>query len=427
MKKKAVAVVGGGVAGLSAAYRLLQSGQCEVDIFEAKSYLGGRIQSREVQGQKIDFGGFLIYPWYTHCHQLLKDLDLERLLTRTPIKELYYVLEKNGSPLKLQEIPFSKIQTLQIWSKSLLRLLPEKDVADPGLDRFDRKTISEYVRSSLDVATHAGLFETYLDTLNQGYCYGPVSSVKASFMAPIFRQTALYGDVRSTSYFSHGTSAIIDQLATEITRLGGRIHLGTPITHVKGRTLMSDGQSFKNQAVIFAQNVTPDLYRDILKGVEAECWYTHFVTATVKLDVQPKCRETDDWGAIFYAPDELLSQQVLSAINLDVLYGPHLRNYVTLNVIIRGDRDQPIAASKVKAKLQAEILELFPECSTASIEAFVHWEKTMPVAQEAFVEAVRAAQGKNRYYFAGDFLGAPSIEAAISTGKAAAQGVIDAL
>jgi protoporphyrinogen oxidase len=220
---------------------------------------------------------------------------------------------------------------------------------------------------------------------------------------------------------------IIDQLAVEILRLGGRIHLATPITHVKGRTLLSGDDSYRKDAVVFAQNASADLYRDILPKVETECWYTHFVTATVKLDVQPICRKTDDWGAIFYAPDEALGQQVLSAINLDVLYGPQFRNYVTLNVVIRGDREQPLEETNVKTKIKNEILTLFPECKKASIEAFVHWEKTMPVVEEAFVEAVRAAQGKNQYYFAGDFLGAPSIEAAISTGQAAAQEVIASL
>ena len=48
----------------------------------------------------------------------------------------------------------------------------------------------------------------------------------------------------------------------------------------------------------------------------------------------------------------------------------------------------------------------------------------MPVAQEAFVQAVRDAQGKQGYFFAGDFLGAPSIETAIATGNAAAERVV---
>ena len=47
----------------------------------------------------------------------------------------------------------------------------------------------------------------------------------------------------------------------------------------------------------------------------------------------------------------------------------------------------------------------------------------MPVANEAFVEQVRQAQGDNRYFFAGDYLGSPSMETALTTGIRAAEMV----
>ena len=50
-----VAVVGAGLGGLTAGYRLQQAG-CEVEVFEAADVAGGRVQTRRAEGYAMDTG-----------------------------------------------------------------------------------------------------------------------------------------------------------------------------------------------------------------------------------------------------------------------------------------------------------------------------------------------------------------------------------
>ena len=54
----------------------------------------------------------------------------------------------------------------------------------------------------------------------------------------------------------------------------------------------------------------------------------------------------------------------------------------------------------------------------------VNWEKAMPIANEDYVEMKRAEQGHNHFYYAGDFMGCPSMETALMSGKRAAEQLI---
>lgn len=423
--KKNVIVVGGGLAGLSAAHALARSGTVSVELFESGSSLGGRMQSRPVRGRDVDFGGFLIYPWYEETHRLLKDLGLVERLQKTPPSDIYYFLNGDGIATKESDVPFSLADGMKIWGKSFFQLIPKPNLAAPDLDRFDGATVSEFLRTTLGIDGHAGLHETFFDTVNQGYCYGPVTETKAAFMAPIVRQVKVHGDIRTTSFFPEGGQVLVDRLAEEIVALGGRIHLNSPIVAVDGRTVRTDKESFDADAIVFAQTVSDDLYRRILPGIVPACRYTHFITAAVELDRTPIVGNTRDWGAAFYAPVESRPHETLSAINLSSLYGQDLDGCVMLNVIIRGD--ESLSTAKIKRIVLGETIRLFPGNGTGTIIDSIHWKKTMPVSQEPFVQSVRDAHGSDGRFFAGDFLGAPSIETAIATGIDAANAVIETI
>lgn len=102
MKKNIkVAVVGGGLAGLTSAYRLLQHG-CDVTLYEAKNRVGGRVFSIymknslgntltvELGGQNITDGGEAIY-----LISLIKEFGLEVIEQERKISGLIY----NGKEL----------------------------------------------------------------------------------------------------------------------------------------------------------------------------------------------------------------------------------------------------------------------------------------------------------------------------------------
>lgn len=427
MSIRTISVVGGGVAGLMAAYTLGKDPGVRVQIFEGELIIGGRTKSKMIRGKNVDFGGFLIYSWYEEAHRLFQEIDCEKELVKLPVGDIFYVLGNDGVALKEDDIPFSKLEGLRIWMKSLFKVLPTDALAEPDLMRFEGKTIAEYLRSTLNAPDHVGLHELFFDTVSQGYCYGPVVQTKAAFMLPIARQISLHGDIRSTSFFPNGIQALTDCLVKAIVDQGGALHVGTPITSVEGHVLRSGEAEFESDAIVFAQTVSKDLYESIMPEVKIDCWYTHFLTVAIELPETPMVAGARDWGAVFYASNEKNRSQILSAINLSALYGSELDGCVMMNIILRNETKDAFAIDEVKAIVDQEFSTIFPGVGDARVLDFVHWKKTMPVSQEAFVQAVRERQGKNGYYFAGDFLGSPSIETAIATGKMAAERVLSSL
>jgi monoamine oxidase len=74
-----IVVVGGGLAGLTCAYRLKQAGY-RADLYEASTRLGGRCWTRRgdfAEGQIAEHGGELIDQGHTELRQLVQELGLD--------------------------------------------------------------------------------------------------------------------------------------------------------------------------------------------------------------------------------------------------------------------------------------------------------------------------------------------------------------
>lgn len=91
---KKVAVIGGGIAGLTCAYRLAQKGIKSI-VFEKEFVLGGRLQWSGV------IAGAGLHP-YTHA--LVKELGLEDIIVPLHLTDIG-ALMPNGSLLKMEDFP----------------------------------------------------------------------------------------------------------------------------------------------------------------------------------------------------------------------------------------------------------------------------------------------------------------------------------
>src|SRR4051812_4499579 len=81
MPARTVAVVGGGVAGLSAAWELLQDNDVRVVVLEAARVTGGKLRSAEVAGHPVDVGAESMLARRPEGTGLVAELGLDARLT----------------------------------------------------------------------------------------------------------------------------------------------------------------------------------------------------------------------------------------------------------------------------------------------------------------------------------------------------------
>ena len=84
MRTKSVAVIGAGIAGLTAAYELSKSG-ADVTVFEASERVGGRMSTDRCDGYLIDRGAQFLSDGYEVIGRLIAETGLQRELHATSL------------------------------------------------------------------------------------------------------------------------------------------------------------------------------------------------------------------------------------------------------------------------------------------------------------------------------------------------------
>ncbi|MER7578004.1 NAD(P)/FAD-dependent oxidoreductase [Streptomyces sp. NPDC126514] len=75
-----VVVVGAGIAGLTAAFRLHEAG-CQVTVLERDTVAGGRMRTTIIDGYRIDTAASILSTCYTDLRRLIKDAGLTSLVS----------------------------------------------------------------------------------------------------------------------------------------------------------------------------------------------------------------------------------------------------------------------------------------------------------------------------------------------------------
>jgi monoamine oxidase len=148
-----VLIIGGGMAGLAAGYRLRQGG-VPVRILEAQRRSGGRMWSLRdhfADGQLCELGGELIDTGHTHIRELATELGIELDdLSAEPAgigQELYYF----GGARRGEAEIVSAFRPIASHIAADLAALGEGDIsfrAPSGAEQMDRMTLEEWLERS---------------------------------------------------------------------------------------------------------------------------------------------------------------------------------------------------------------------------------------------------------------------------------------
>lgn len=164
-----VVIVGAGIAGLTAAYRLRQAG-VRVRVYEAQNRVGGRMYSLRdhfPDGQVVELGGELIDSGHTHIRRLAGELGLplDDLLEGDTASDTWHF---EGRSLTEREIVQAFVPVASLIQRDLAGLDGDDiTYARPqnaqGLDAIsiaqwlDQNGVSGWLRSLIDVAYTAEL------------------------------------------------------------------------------------------------------------------------------------------------------------------------------------------------------------------------------------------------------------------------------
>lgn len=213
-KSSRIAVVGGGIAGLTTAYRLQQSG-FEVNLYEARGRTGGRIFTAQINGHVVELGGQNISDGAAApcVSALVNELGLELVTTPTDIRCHYF----DGQHI-LPEIDFLQDQDPEELYQRLYQLAQNcSNMQEVLLQLFDKDS-SAYKVLSTRLAAYEGasiekLSTVYIETLYP-MLLGGLSAVHQDSIVHLVG-------------IKDG-NAMLTQALTE--QLGTHVHLKKPLT-----------------------------------------------------------------------------------------------------------------------------------------------------------------------------------------------------
>lgn len=255
-----VVVVGAGISGLTAAWRLQQAG-CSVRVLEANARVGGRTLNHQFAGgDVVEVGGQWVGPTQDRVLALLRELALPTF----PLWNRGNNLTLFGGKLKPYRgtiprfAPHVLLDVLQaqLRFERLSRQIPLDDPArHPRAGDWDRMTFAEWIRRTLKTADGRKVFELMAGAV---FAASPheVSLLHALFYVKSGTDfdtiLAVKGGAQQDRIV--GGSQLISLRLAE--RLGDAVRCGQVVRRVvqddQGVQLFTDTDSFRARRVIFA-------------------------------------------------------------------------------------------------------------------------------------------------------------------------------
>lgn len=282
-----VAVVGGGVTGLTVAYRLtLAAPEADVTVYEGAPASGGKLGSVEVGGLVLPAGAdsFLARkPWAV---ELCRELGIE---LETPGATGAYLWTDTGLVRLLKDAPFGipgDVGDLFRWpglsaagrrraAQDLIRR-PRRSDGDESLGSLLRRRFGDEATDLAIGPLLAGLHAGDVDALSVRATFPDLAAWERA-QGSLFRGSQATSKVASRSQLGPmfvrprgGVGRLTDTLAE---RLGDRVRTGSPVRSVEqGSIAFEDGSRAEVDTVVLATpaHVTARLLADAVPAVAVD-------------------------------------------------------------------------------------------------------------------------------------------------------------
>lgn len=255
-----VTIVGGGIAGLTAASYLAHAG-CSVALFERQPTLGGRAATSDVEGFRFNRGGHALYTGGA-ASDVLREL---RVHYRAGVpKRVFGLTGGRRSPLPTTPRALLTTRLLDPLARfEWLRLLFE--LARIDARTLGRTTIADWIAARV----HRPDTRRMIAAVAQAFVYSTALDLVSADVLVAKLQRALRHPVH---YIDGGWQTLVDGLAQAAATAGVRITTGAPVEAVvlegtRAVGLRVGGQFVAADAVLLA--TTPAAARRLVVGGES--------------------------------------------------------------------------------------------------------------------------------------------------------------
>lgn len=361
-----IAVIGGGITGLTVAYRLLSSPKrsgLSVTLIEAKPRLGGNIVTERRDGFVIDGGPDSFVVAKPQATALCKELGLgDRLITTIEKNRRVYLLRHD----ELHSLPeglvlavptrFVPFATSPIFSwpekvrMGLEVLVPPRspEQGDESIGSFMRRRLGQEALDILAEPLMGGIYAGDVEKLSIRSTFPQLAEMEDKHGSLIRgalaqRRPSTPGSAPPSTFHSleGGMGELIDALEANITKAGGKIIVGSPLRSLGPPTERSSGR----WTVRFAPTNAPE------ESIQADA----VIMATPAHAAASACeRFDDDLGEMLRRIPYLSTATVVFAFPRSAV--PHALDAVGV-IIPKGERRRILAATFISSKWKSRAPE----------------------------------------------------------------------
>jgi len=223
-----VGIVGGGLLGLTVAYRLAKAG-VPVSLYERSRALGGLAAATELDGIDVDRFYHVVLPTDEHVRDLAGELGLgDRFRFRRTGAGFYHDgrLSSMSTPRELLAFKGLRARDRVRLGAFALRCQLKQDYDD-----LEQRSLEEWLRASAGDALWERLWSPLLDSKFDGR----FGDLPATYLWARSRRMSGTRDKSAHEVLGTidgGYQLLVDALEAAIRRHGGEVHTGTPVRYV---------------------------------------------------------------------------------------------------------------------------------------------------------------------------------------------------
>lgn len=426
---KRIAVIGGGLAGTSAAYALVKRGY-NVTILERNDYLGGRIHSHAIDGVVTEMGAGFMTKIYTN---LLTFLRIEGLDTQLYRQHGSSGIVRNGQ-VRMATLPTlmgsdalswnAKLGILPLFFKTLARWQHLDHHEFWRADRYDNRSVTDmFDKRGKEV------LEYLLQPMLNGYFYWTPEHVSEAMLFCLCKAALIQGGTykmqgglqRIPEKAAEGSTVLLEHEVNEVRRSKDGLYVILVEYNGKAKTLQADGIVCATTASVVPR-ISTDL-NDVQKAFFKAIQYSS--TAVVARFYERK-HIRGDKGIAFPRREGIELAAVTAEPGKNRLAAVKTFASGTIGNQLCKEPDETIIRELTQAMEQAHdaVLAGNPEPLATHIQ---RWPEALPFFDVGHFERLRAFENgeiedrSQPVVFAGDYLGGPFMEGAFTSGMQAAR------